>query len=358
MWTDTTRCAGLTVSQVVWGTTSLGNMFRVLSPNTKLAIVKEWFEVNKAPFIIDSAGKYGAGLALEEIGRCLNELGISPEDAVISNKLGWLRVPLKGKEPTFERDCWVGLEHDAIQDISYDGILRCWDQGNKLLGRYRPKLGSVHDPDEYLAAAKDPQDRKKRLDDVLGAYRALGELKARKELVGIGIGSKDWSVIRELHREGVRFDWVMFACSITLMMQPRELLEFITVLTQQGTSVLNSGIMHGGFLSDPPTDYFNYHLLARDNPAHTPKFEWRDRFFALCRKHGVAPMQACMQFALRVPGVGGIALNNSSLGHAKNNIDALLAPIPLSFWEALETEGLLSHAAVGYCVDKNLKAKL
>jgi D-threo-aldose 1-dehydrogenase len=334
-------------------------MFRVLSPDTKLAIVKEWFACNISPFIIDSAGKYGAGLALEEIGRCLSELGIPPEQVVISNKLGWLRVPLKGKEPTFERDCWVGLEHDAIQDITYDGILRCWEQGNKLLGgRYRPKLGSVHDPDEYLAAATTTQDREKRMSDVLGAYRALGELKEKGELVGIGVGSKDWTVIRELHRAGVRLDWVMFACSLTLMTQPPELFEFIEILTAQGTSVLNSGLMHGGFLSDPPSDYFNYHLLSRANPAHKAKFEWRDRFFALCREHGVAPMQACMQFSMRVPGVCGIALNSSSPGHAAHNVNALLAPILPSFWKAMEKAGLLSHTSVGYCLENNVRAKL
>ena len=55
----------------------------------------------------------------------------------------------------FEPGVWMGLEHDAVQRISYDGILECWDEGCRLLGdAYKPRLASVHDPDEYLAAAK------------------------------------------------------------------------------------------------------------------------------------------------------------------------------------------------------------
>jgi hypothetical protein len=50
----------------------------------------------------DSAGKHGAGLALEVLGRSLRWLNIAPECVVIINKLGWLRSPLRGGEPTFE----------------------------------------------------------------------------------------------------------------------------------------------------------------------------------------------------------------------------------------------------------------
>jgi len=53
--------------------------------------------------VFDSAGKYGAGLALEVLGQCLEELNVPPEKVVISNKLAWKRIPLpEGAEPTFE----------------------------------------------------------------------------------------------------------------------------------------------------------------------------------------------------------------------------------------------------------------
>ena len=43
----------------------------------------------------------------------------------------------------------MDLKHDAVQDISYQGILDCYEQGNTLLGKYQARLVSVHDPDEY-----------------------------------------------------------------------------------------------------------------------------------------------------------------------------------------------------------------
>lgn len=56
----------------------------------------------------------------------------------------------------------MGIDNDAEQDISYEGILRCYEQGNELLGDYNTSLASVHDPDEYLDAASSPEDRASR----------------------------------------------------------------------------------------------------------------------------------------------------------------------------------------------------
>jgi D-threo-aldose 1-dehydrogenase len=103
-------------------------------------------------------------------------LNVNPSDVLISNKLGWLRTELKTAEPTFEPGVWRNLKHDAVQQISYDGILECYEQGNNLLGDYRAELVSVHDPDEYLAAAEDEQERAQHYRDILEAYRALNEL--------------------------------------------------------------------------------------------------------------------------------------------------------------------------------------
>ena len=56
-------------------------------------------------------------------------------------------------------------------------MMECFEQGNELLGKYDSRLASVHDPDEYLSAAKDAAELEKRRADVLGAYKALSELR-------------------------------------------------------------------------------------------------------------------------------------------------------------------------------------
>ena len=116
--------------KVIYGTAFLGNLFHEPSKEVKLEVVREVFASGVTMF--DSAGTYGAGLALEELGRCLQELDIPPDSVVISNKLAWNRAPLTTTEPTFEVGAWANLEYDAVQDISYQGMMDCYEQGNEL----------------------------------------------------------------------------------------------------------------------------------------------------------------------------------------------------------------------------------
>jgi D-threo-aldose 1-dehydrogenase len=78
---------GLVIPDITFGSAILGNLFQILPDTTKLEILKAIFEHIPKPVAIDTAGKYGAGLALEVLGKYLRELGVSNEDVVISNKL-------------------------------------------------------------------------------------------------------------------------------------------------------------------------------------------------------------------------------------------------------------------------------
>ena len=332
---------GLKLPRIVFGTSCLGNLYEALPWETKLGILREIFARVPAPAVLDSAGKYGAGLALEMIGRGMRELGIAPDDAVISNKLGWLRVPLHGPEPTFEPGAWADLKNDAEQHISYDGIVKCWQQGCDLLGApYRPQLVSVHDPDEYLVKAGHAPDRKRRWDDVLGAYRALIELKKRGEACGVGVGSKDWHVIRDL-ADKVDLDWVMLACSFTVYHHPPELLAFIESLRKRGISIVNSAVFNAGFLTGGK--YFDYRIPDPDNADDKKLFGWREKFLALCRTHDVSPSAACVEFGLSAPGIASVSLNTSKPARVADNVALVEATAPRAFWVAMKDAGLIAR---------------
>lgn len=329
--------SGLSVPRIIFGTSCLGNLYEVVTDETKLAIVSEIIRHSPAPAVFDSAGKYGAGLALEVIGNSLRRLGVAAAQVAISNKLGWYRVPLRGPEPTFERGVWAGIQHDAESRISYEGILQCYEQGNALLGAGFPaQLVSVHDPDEFLAVAKTPEERQRRFADVLGAYRALYELKSRGLVRAVGIGSKDWRVIREIS-EHVALDWVMFACSLTVYSHPPELLDFIAHLHSRGTGMINSAVFHAGFLTGGA--WFDYR--KPDPSKEAPLFQWRDRFLVLCQKFDVKPADVCVQFGLAVPGVVAVALNTGKPERIKDNVASAVNEIPAAFWRTLRDEGLL-----------------
>ncbi|MGJ7031069.1 aldo/keto reductase [Niabella hirudinis] len=324
------------------GTSLLGNLYRELPYDEKLAIVKEYIAATPAGDtpLFDSAGKYGAGLALEELGKCLKDLGIAKDEVLISNKLAWVQKPLITPEPTFEKGIWHGLKNDAEQKISYEGILECFRQGNELLDHYIPQLVSVHDPDEYLAAAADEADYQKRYDDILGAYQALTELKEKGEVAGIGIGAKDWKAIEKIAKD-VKLDWVMIANSFTIYQHPKDLIAFMESLHRQGITIINSAVFHGGFLMG--SDYFNYILLDRNNPEHTHYYHWRDRYYEICKKFEIDPAAAAIYFGLHVPGVKSIALNSSNPARVRKNVEMGQLEIPVDFWNRLKEDGLIAE---------------
>jgi len=324
---------------LIFGSSALGNLYEELDTSTKLQLVHEWFKCAPGTVCIDSAGKYGAGLALEEIGDALRAYGRRPVDFLLSNKLGWKRVPLRHDEPQFEKGIWKGLSNDAVQVISYDGILECWEQGNELLGEpYQADLVSVHDPDEYLAAARDVDDRVARLADVLDAYRALSELRDGGKVRAIGVGAKDWTVILELARH-VAFDWVMFAGSLTIYSHPAELLESIRGLASRSVAVINSAVFHSGFLVGG--GFFDYRPVTREEDPEL--FAWRDSFRAICAHHRVRAVDACVEYALAPAGVVSIAMNTARPARICDNLRAVESKAPHAFWADMKQDQLIQY---------------
>jgi len=332
---------GMKIPPIVFGTSALGNLYTALDFETKLNIVKNCFDNMPAPVVFDSAGKYGAGLALELLGKCLVQLEINPEDVVISNKLAWIRKPLTTPEPTFEQGVWFDLKNDAVQDISYDGIIKCWKQGNELLGGiYKPQLLSVHDPDEYIIAATDEKDKEKRFQDILDAYSALSDLKNEGKIKAIGIGAKNWKIIEQISQK-VDLDWVMFANSMTIMHHPSDLLEFMDKLHQKNISIINSAVFHAGFLTGGK--FFDYKLIEPDTDENKAIFKWREDFIGICRQFNIKPSDACVAFGMTPPGVVSISLNTSNPNRVKDNIDSVTTKIQDKFWKAMKLKGLIAN---------------
>lgn len=323
--------------KIVFGTSSLGNLFVELNKETKNELVQAAIEASSSLPLFDSAGKYGAGLALESLAAGLKALDVAPTEVKISNKLGWKRIPLTTPEPTFEPGAWINLKHDAVQDISYQGILDCYQQGNELLGDYEAKIVSIHDPDEYLASAGDEADLVKRKQDILDAYKALMELRDAGKVDSVGVGAKDVSVI-DFISDHVQLDWAMFACSITPYVHEASTLRLLKKLGEQGVDVINSAVFNAGFLIG--SDNFDYQKISRE--SHAQEFAWRDKFNILCDKFDVKPAEVCVQFSFLFDEIVSVALNSSSPKRVKSNVSLVEASIPDAFWHALRDQGLLS----------------
>ena len=330
---------GIQVPPITFGTSALGNLYTALDPQTKLEIVKESLRQTQPLTVFDTAGKYGAGLALEALGESLRQLEVARDQVLISNKLGWVRSPLIGDEPLFEPGVWKGLKYDAIQQISYKGILRCFEEGNELLQGLIPQLVSVHDPDEYLSQAKNPEEEDQLFEDILEAYRALEDLKKEGKVRGIGVGAKNWKVIPKIY-EHVKLDWVMFANSATIISHPSELLEFMRKLKADQVGIFNSAVFQSGFLVGG--DFYDYKLIRPDTTENKVLFNWREKFFGVCKQFNITPAHACVQFALNLPGVSSVALSTTDHSKVKRNVDSVQVKLPQEFWQELKNRHLLS----------------
>ncbi|KAK3272686.1 hypothetical protein CYMTET_19032 [Cymbomonas tetramitiformis] len=322
--------------KVIFGTSSLGNLFCEPTHEEKKTVVEQILKSNPTPFF-DSAGKYGAGLALEELGKCLEELGVAPDKVVISNKLAWKRIPLTTPEPTFEPGAWVNLKNDAVQDISYQGILDCYHEGNSLLGKYEAKFVSVHDPDEYLNLAKDDADLEARKENVLGAYKALSELKAAGKVDSIGVGAKDITCV-DFISDHVQLDWAMFACSITPYTHSDFARGLMKKLAAQGVGIINSAVFNAGFLIGG--DNFDYRKPSLESDPEL--FAWRDKFTAVCKEFSVSPPAVCVQFSFLFPEIVAVALSTTKASRVQSNVDLVNAVIPDGFWKRLKQDDLIS----------------
>ena len=325
---------------VIFGTTGLGNLYEAVPFKTKLEIIRQ--SVIHAPGtpIFDTAGKYGAGLALEVLGKCLKMLNVPTTGVIISNKLGWYQTALKTTEPTFEKGIWRDLKNDAVQKISYKGILECFEQGNNLLGDYNSQMASIHDPDEYLAAATDAKDDAKRYNDILEAYEALKELKEQGKVVSIGVGAKNWRSIERISKD-IKLDWVMIANSLSVKSHPTALIEFVKELDKTGTVIINSAVFNGGFLVG--RDYYNYVLVDAATPQGKALYKWRTDFFEMCASFAVQPAEACFNFGFNIPGISSVALSTTHPEKIKTNIAMATKQMPAGFWDAMVSKGLMDN---------------
>jgi D-threo-aldose 1-dehydrogenase len=218
----------------------------------------------------------------------------------------------------------------AQRELSHAGnrVINCWEKSIV--------------PDEYLATAGNDSELRLRLySDILGAYKALFGLKKSDSSISIGVGAKDWKVIREIS-EDVDLDWAMFANSLTLYSHPADLVSFITKLHSRGVTIINSAVFNAGFLTGG--NYFNYQLVRKEDPEHNKLFKWRDSFFKICDDFSISPSHACIRFGMSHPAVAAVALNTSNPDHVKRNVGEVQDEVPAEFFNVMKERGLIDKA--------------
>ena len=313
---------------IVFGSTALGNAFQVVPDVTKLEMCSKWFDHVAPPVFIDTAGKYGAGLALEVIGRSLAKFEIPPRRWLSAISSGG-SAPLRTSEPIFEPGVWIDIEHDAVQRISYDGILECWDEGCRLLGPHID-LGlrrstiptNISPPPARLTIAAAAST-------TFSTPIALAELKLRGDVAAVGVGAKDWHAVRKSLPPSRSIGSCSRIASRSCVIRRTWWHSCGVWLTRRRDHQF--GRFHAGFLVGGR--YFDYRVVGPENDADQALFAWRKSFVALCEAHGISPLHACVQFGFSAVRVSlPWRLNTSHADRVGKNVAAVLTPVPQQFW--------------------------
>jgi D-threo-aldose 1-dehydrogenase len=297
---------GLLVPPVMFSSAPLGDEDRVIPDQTKLAICAEWFRHVEPPLFIDAVvGDDSSTAALRFLGQALRRFEISPDETIINARLQW--------------------NHGADRESTANNwVRRAWEHACRALGdNLWPQLVSIDAP-----GAVAPLD-------------ALADMKAAGHVKGIGVAVSDWRALEEIS-DALPLDFVMLNGCFTVMRHPPELLDYLAVLANRNAAIILADVFHGDFLAGDTQ--FEGRAVDDVNPADKPLLAWRKSFTALCHGHGVAPKHACIQFALRAPGVVAVLVSTSHPDRVAGTVEWAQTAVPCALWDSMKEEGLLDAA--------------
>src|SRR3954464_14928727 len=220
--------SALLAPPIVFGSSALGNVPRVIPEQRKLEICGEWFKHVEPPVFIEAAYKHGTGFALEVLGRMLRRLELMSDEVIIH------------------------LTLDA------DHTTEDWEKSCRLLGsEFQPKLVSICGTNE-------------------SAWQAVWDLKAAGHVLGAGVATKNFDALSSLMSS---LDWIVLTGGFSVMRHSPVLLASMAELAARQIPIMVSGVFDGGFLVG--SNHLDGRVLSADDPTDRSLLTWRTAFVAL-----------------------------------------------------------------------------
>ncbi|MFI5053452.1 MAG: aldo/keto reductase [Acidimicrobiia bacterium] len=303
---------GLSVTRLSMGCGPLGQMFDLVPDEQAVATVEEAYEQGIRYF--DTAPLYGVGIAERRAGAALRT---KPRDEfVFSTKVGRLLVPAN-KPPS------RGLPKLAVEtDFSRDGVLRSLEASLQRTGLDRVDILHVHDPDDHMETA---------LDETLPT---LCELRDQGVIRAVSAGMNFAAPLARLVREA-DVDSVLLAGRYTLLDQSA-LDELLPLCAERNVGFIAAGVINSGILADPRDGAPFFYRPAP--PELVAKAQAMQK---VCTRHGVALVDAALQFPFGHPAVTTVLIGSRSPDEIRRNVASVRVPISDDVWAELRTEGLL-----------------
>jgi D-threo-aldose 1-dehydrogenase len=326
---------GLVVSELGFGCTALGNMFRSLDDASAFAAVDAAAACGITYY--DTAPMYGLGLSEVRLGQAIKPL--AREGLVISSKVGRSLTAVDPSE--VKPGIWdQPLPMRADMDFSYDGTMRSFEATLSRIDTPFVDMLAIHDPDDNaVSAGLDPYSRSHFKEAMDGAYRALDALRSQGVIKAVGVGITQWQMLCDFATAG-DFDYFLLAGRYTLLDQ-ESLDRLLPLCEERGVRLVIGGPYNSGILATGAVSGATYNY----RPALPPVLDRVRRIEAVCQRHGVSLQAAALQFPLCHPAVASVIPGARSVEEVTHNLALLSEPIPAEFWAELKAEGLLDERA-------------
>lgn len=325
---------GLDFSELGFGTAPLGNLYRAIGDDEAQSLLEEAWSTGCRYF--DTAPLYGLGLSETRLNRFLR--GRRRDDYLLSTKVGRILEVCAPGERTGIGKFFDTPSRRERYDYTHDGVMRSLEASFERLGVDRIDILFAHDLDVFTHGS--PEARDERLAEFMASgYKALLALREEGVVKAIGAGINEWQSAEIMARKG-DFDLFLLAGRYTLLEQ-EALDSFLPLCVERGIGIVLGGPYNSGILASGPRPgaFYNY------SEAPAAVIDKVARIEAVCRRHGVALIEAALNFPLMHPAVVSVIPGGQRPGEAIANARLLGATIPPDLWRELKAEGLMREAA-------------
>ncbi len=328
--TRTLGRTGIELTSLGFGSTGLGNMYRVQTEDGAMATVEAAYRAGIRYF--DTAPLYGFGLAEHRMGAARRWL---EHDIVLSTKVGWRLFPRNASDGSGSAadslfDCPAPFKPRI--DYSYDGVMRSFEDSLQRLGTDRIDILLLHDCDR-----RNHGDayRERFREAMAGAYRALASLREQGAVRAIGAGLNEWEACQEFAEAG-DFDCFLLAGRYTLLDQT-SLDSFLPLCERRGIGVILGGPYNSGILATGAVEGASYDYA----PASAAILERTRAIERACLRHAVTLRAAALQFPLSHPAITTVIPGARDVAEVEENRRLMSHPIPDALWLDLRQAWLI-----------------
>ncbi|TLP96586.1 aldo/keto reductase, partial [Nesterenkonia salmonea] len=278
----------------------------------------------------DTAPFYGAGLAESRLGEVLKERPRG--DYALGTKVGRLILEDHEQKSGLFED---GRPNQLANDYSADATKRSIEESLQRLQTDTLDYVFVHDisrdfhGDEWITRFDEARN---------GAFPVLSELQEQGVISGWGLGFNTVEPIElALDMDHNAPTMSLTATQYTLLQHKRALQRVMPAAQEKDVGIIvgapfNSGALLGG-------EHFDYAEI----PEHIK--DQVSRLREVADRHGVRLKDAALQFSSAHPAVAAVIPGSSRPGRIAEDVSAMAAEIPRSFWDELLDQGLISPEA-------------